>query len=125
MSLTGTIRRRDRGPLGTVEEVKRRLSGAFPGVRFTYEAQEPPGLAAVRLPLALRLWHSVFGVKARYPRHHGIFERDNSAVVEFSFEAREPVRWIRATSYGMTAGLDRNFDELSSATGWVTVYPRF
>jgi hypothetical protein len=65
------------------------------------------------------------GERRRYPNHYGYFERDIGGAVELYFEAREPVRWIRATSYGMTAGLDSNFDRLSSATGWVIEYPRF
>jgi hypothetical protein len=125
MSLTGTIRRSDRGPLGTVEEVKRHLSDAFPGTRFTYVASKPP--AVVRWPLRARLLFAVFGVRTRYPHHSGLFERDlgDPTFVQFYFEASEPVRWIRATSYGMTSGLDESFERLSAATGWVTVYPRF
>jgi hypothetical protein len=127
MSLTGTIRRRDRRPLGTVEEVKRHLSEAFPGTRFTYVASKPPGAAAIRWPLRARLLFAVFGTRTRYPHHSGLFERTlgDPAAVQFYFEASEPVRWIRATSYGMTSGLDESFARLSAATGWVTVYPRF
>ena len=44
-TLRGIIRRPDRGPLGSEEEVLVRLSEAFPGVRFQYEAEEPPGMA--------------------------------------------------------------------------------
>jgi hypothetical protein len=107
--------------------VKRHLSDAFPGARFSYHAQEPPGLAALglRLPLMLRLWLLAFGVKTRYPRYYGLFERDIGGIVEFHFEAQEPVRWVWATSYGMTGGLDANFHRLFAATGWITVYPRF
>jgi hypothetical protein len=127
MSLRGTIRRPDNGPLGTVEEVKRHLSDAFPGTRFVYQAAEPPGVAEAHknMPLFLRLWLSIFGERTNYPNHHGYFERDTGGTIEFYFEGREPVRWITATSYGMTAGLDDNFDRLSSATGWVIKYPRF
>ena len=53
--------------------------------------------------------------------HPGLFERDIGGIVEIHFEAQEPVRWVRATSYGMTGGLDANFDRLSAATGWITV----
>jgi hypothetical protein len=127
MSLTGTIRRPNRDPLGTVEEVEHHLSDAFPGVQFSYHAQEPPGLAALglRLPLMLRLWLLAFVVKTRYPCYYGLFKRDNGGTVEFHFEAQEPVRWVKATLYGMTGGLDANFDRLFAATGWITVYPRF
>ena len=78
-----------------------------------------------KMPLFLRLWLFVFGVKDRYPNYHGYFERSRGGAVEFHFLAEEPVRWIRATSYGRTGGLDSNFDRLSAATGWVVKYPRF
>jgi hypothetical protein len=127
MSLSTTIRRSDNGPLGTEEDVLRRLSEAFPGVRFECRTEEPPGLASVRkqMPLLLRLWLSVFGTKTRYPEHYGYFQTGNGGAVEFCFVAEQPVRSIAATSYGMTAGLDGNFDRLSAATGWKIVYPRF
>jgi hypothetical protein len=41
MSLSAAIRRADRQPLGTVEEVKTKLTEAFPGVQFTLV--ETPG----------------------------------------------------------------------------------
>ena len=105
----------------------RRLSDAFPGVRFEYQAEEPPGLAVARqhMTLWLRLWLFIFGTETRYPRRYGYFERATGGAVEFYFVAEQPVRWIEATSYGMTAGLDENFDRLSAATGWKIVYPRF
>jgi hypothetical protein len=105
----------------------RLLSDAFPGVRFEYQAEEPAGLALARqqMSLWLRLWLSIFGTDVRYPRRYGCFERRNGGVVEFYFVAEQPVRRIEATSYGMTAGLDENFDRLSAATGWKIVYPRF
>ena len=65
MSLEGTIRRSGGGPLGTAEEVKLRLSDAFPGVQFTFAARKPPGMAAAGVPLALRLWLAVFGGRRR------------------------------------------------------------
>lgn len=125
MSLRGTIRRSDNGPLGTEEDVKRRLSDAFPGVRFVYQAEAPPGLAQAQIPFLLRVWQLIFGVKTPYPNYHGYFEPGNGGVVEFYFQAKEPVYWITATSYGMTTGLDENFDRLFGATGWKIVYPRF
>ena len=105
----------------------RHLSDAFPGVRFAYQGEEPPGAASARkrMPLYLRLWLSVFGVGTRYPNHCGYFKRSNGGVVEFSFPAAQTVHWIEATSYGMTAGLANNFNRLSAATGWVIKYPRF
>jgi hypothetical protein len=124
MSLTGTIRRSDKGPLGTVEDVKRHLSGAFPGIRFILEKGEPPDLVEFRrnLPLWLRLWP--FKQPVRYPHWNGAYQGDGHAV-EFYVEADEPVRWIRAPSYGRTAGLDDNVDRLCAATGWIVRYPRF
>jgi len=73
----------------------------------------------------LRLWLLIFATKTGYPNYHGYFERDNGGAVEFYFLAEQPVRWITATSYGMTAGLDADFDRLFSATGWKITYPRF
>ena len=77
------------------------------------------------MALLLRFWLSIFGTKTRYPHHHGYFESGNGGAVEFYFPAIEPVRWVTATSYGMTAGLDGHFDRLFAATGWKIVYPRF
>ena len=127
MSLRGTIRRPDNRPLGTEQDVMRRLSDAFPGVRFEYQAEPPPGLTSARkyMPIFLRLWLAVFGVKTRYPNHHGYFDPGTGGAVEFYFLAKQPVHWITATAYGMTAGLNDNFDQLSAVTGWKIVYPRF
>ena len=126
MSLTGIIRRSDNGPLGSVEDVKRHLSDVFPDLQFTFEKEEPLGAAKARaqMSLFLRLWLAVFGRSVRYPRWNGLYEAHGTAV-EFQFEARDPVRYIMATSYGMTAGLDQQFDRLSAITGWKVIYPRF
>jgi hypothetical protein len=105
-----------------------RLSEAFPGIQFQYEAEEHPGIAAVRdqMPIWLRVWMFVFGTTdTPYPRRYGYFQRAGGGTVEFYFVAEQPVRWIEATSYGMTAGLDENFDRLAAATGWKILYPRF
>jgi hypothetical protein len=104
-----------------------RLSEAFPGVQFQYEAEEPPGIAVARgqMSIWLRVWLFVFGQDVPYPRRYGYFQRAGGGTVEFYFVAEQPVRWIEATSYGMTAGLDKNFDRLAAATGWKIVYPRF
>jgi hypothetical protein len=126
MSLTGTIRRPDGSPLGSVEEVKRRLSDTFPGVQFILEKEEPSGStgARQRMSLLLRLWLAEFGQRVRYPHWNGMYQAYGGAI-EFYFEVDEPVRWIKATSYGMTAGLDEYFDRLSTATGWKIEYPRY
>ncbi|WP_166302285.1 MULTISPECIES: hypothetical protein [unclassified Bradyrhizobium] len=104
-----------------------RLSDAFPGIRFQYEAEEPPGSVAARaqMSILLRAWLFLFGSDTPYPRRQGYFENGKGGSVEFYFEARQPVRSITAISYGMTAGLDDNFDRLYAATGWKIVYPRF
>jgi hypothetical protein len=127
MSLTGIIRRRDRRPLGSVEDVKRGLAGPFPGVEFTYVAEEPAASAmlARQLTLFQRVLLSILSRKTRYPHIIGDFQRPGGAALQFYFEVAEPVRWIRATSYGMTAGLDENFDRLAAETGWFVKYPRF
>jgi hypothetical protein len=124
MSITGTIRRSDRGPLGGAEDVKRHLSDAFPGVEFTFAASEPPAAAEIRARLisTLRLPSRPFSACTRYPHHHGHWEPGTGAIVQFYFDAAAPVRSIEATSYGMTGDLDANFDRLCAATGWTVVY---
>jgi hypothetical protein len=126
MSLRGTIRSPDGHPLGSVDEVRRRLADAYPGVGFTWQKQEPPAAKAVRdhMSFSLPLWLAVFGERVRYPHWAGTYD-SSSGVVEFYFEAVEPVTWVRATSYGMTAGLNDSFGRLSAATGWVVKYPWF
>ncbi|HEY2249272.1 MAG TPA: hypothetical protein VGH70_17660, partial [Bradyrhizobium sp.] len=123
----GTIRRPDNGPLGTEEEVMVGLSNAFPGVRFQYEAAEAPAAAAAYRNLSWfsRLWLTIFGTDVAYPRRYGFFESGTGGSVEFYFHAEQPVRWITATSYGRTAGLDVNFDRLYAATGWKVFYGLF
>jgi hypothetical protein len=108
MSLRGIIRRSDKSPLGSVEDVKRHLSGTFPGVRFILEKEEPPGLAKARvhMSLFLRLWIAVLGVRVRYPHWNGLYEA-RGAAVEFYFEADEPVRWIRGNFVRDDGGLGR------------------
>ncbi|WP_247361281.1 arginase family protein [Bradyrhizobium sp. 4] len=46
-------------------DVQLQLSRVFPGVRFVYLAEEPPGAIETRkhMPLTLRLWLMLFGVK--------------------------------------------------------------
>lgn len=127
MSLRGVIRRPDKAPLGTIADIQSQLSEAFPGVRFVYDAEEPKGSAQARklMPIYLRIWLSLFGVDGRYPCYRGYFVRSQGGGVEFYFEATEPVRSVSATSYGMTSGLDTNFDRLEKDAGWIVRYPRF
>ena len=93
MSLRGTIRRSDHSPLGSVEEVRQHLSDSFPGVKFTLQEEEPLGVAEAfkRISWFLRLWLIVLGDRDRYPHWYGAYEAA-SHVVEFYFEADEPVR---------------------------------
>jgi len=125
MSLTGFIRRPDGAPLGSEEEVMRQLSMHFPGVKFTYEAEEPPGSRRAKelySPL-LKLWMHFFGWSVPYPRHYGVVENPTVWVVEFHFVAKPVVPWVQTTSYGMPTGVDETFERLRQATGWVTYYP--
>ena len=126
MVLTCTIRHPKKQPLGSAQEIKRHISVAFSDVHFAYEAEEPPGMSGFRttLPLFWRSWLSVFGRDVSYPRYRGYFESKSGGAVEFYFNAHEPIFWIEAKSYGMTAGLDKHFDHLSTATGWTVRYPR-
>lgn len=102
MSLSGVVRRADKGPLGSVEDVHRELSRAFPGVRFTLVTHEPPVMARLQLSIFLRLWLALFGQRVRYPRWAGLFESGKGLAIEFCFEAKSPVRTIRVTLYGQT-----------------------
>jgi hypothetical protein len=126
MSLSGTIRRPDKGPLGSVDDVRRRLADAFPGVAFALQRAEPPADKVVRdhMSFFLPLWTAAFGARVRYPHWTGMYETSDG-VVEFYFEAVEPVAWISATAYGTTSGLNDNFARLSAATGWVVKHPWF
>ena len=94
MSLREIIRRPDRGPLGSEEEVLVRLSEAFPGVRFQYEAEEPPGMAVARgqMSIWLRVWLVVFGQDVPYPRRYGASREQAAAQSMFYFVAEQPVR---------------------------------
>ena len=124
MSITGTIRRSDRGPLGTAEDVKRHLADAFPGVELTFAASEPPAVAEARTSLqaALGLPCDLLSAGRRYPHHFGHWESGTGAIVQLYFDAEEPVRSIEAISYGMTGGLDANFGRLCAATGWTVLF---
>lgn len=123
MSLSCSIRRPDRRPLGPIADIKRQLSEAFPGTEFRYQAEEPRSIAEFkkRVPWFLRL----FAVSLRYPHYEADFKRSERGSIRFYFEADEPVRSIRATLYGLTSGLDDNFDRLTAATGWKVKYPPF
>ena len=103
----------------------RHLSTFFPGVKFTYEAEEPPGSreARKRYSLFLKLWMQFSGRGVPYPRHHGVVENRMGWVIEFHFVAKPVVAWVQTTSCGMPTGVDEIFERLRQATGWVTYYP--
>jgi hypothetical protein len=125
MSLTGFIRRPDRAPLGSDDEVKLQLSTHFPGVKFRYEAEEPSAYGELRKHLSLfqRFWRHFFLWDVPYPRHSGDIQSPSGWAIEFRFVAGPSVPWIAATAYGRTAGLDATFERLEQATGWETYYP--
>jgi hypothetical protein len=110
--------------LGSVEDVRRELSQAFPGARFVLVTDEPPAMARVQLPIFLRLWLALFVLRVRYPHWIGLFESGKGFVIEFYF-AKSPVRTIRVTLYGRPTGAGSYFQHLSSATGWQVKYPSF
>src|SRR5262245_57671953 len=101
----------------------RQLHTFFPGVSFTYEAERPIEMEAVKLSLLLRLWLYFFGWEVPYPRYCGLVESPTGWAIQFYFVSGPTVQWVRATSYGRTAGLDATFERLRKATGWVTYYP--
>jgi hypothetical protein len=108
-----------------VEDVRRQLSEVFPGVRFTLVEREPDAEARVRFSPLLRLWLALFGLRIRYPHYVCIYESETGFAIEFYFEAKMPIRRIRATLYGQTSGADRLFRQLSSSTTWQVKYPPF
>jgi hypothetical protein len=89
MGFSAVIRRPDKGPLGSVDEVRRELYRAFPGAQFTLIEREAPPVAQVRLSLSpfLRLWFALFGGRVRYPHYSGGYEDKSGFAVEFYFEA--------------------------------------
>jgi hypothetical protein len=127
MSLRGVIERPDKAPLGSIAQVKQQLAEVFPGVTFVYQAEEPDGAKAAWANMSplLRIWLFFFGVDGRYPNYSGYFTGDQGGMIEFYFEAVEPIRTISATSYGRTGGLDDYFDRLARKSGWVIQYPRY
>ena len=76
-----------------------------------------------QMSIWLRVW--LFVYRYSLPAALWILPASKRRHSQFNFVAEQPVRWIEATSYGMTAGLDENFDHLAAATGWKIVYPRF
>ncbi len=124
MSLSAAITRADRQPLGTVEEVKTRLTEAFPGVQFTLV--ETPGPNSIprfsRLGIFLAMWSLLGLVRSPpYPHWHGLFLGIGAA--EFTFDQKEPIRIIEVMLYGRTTGLVPHFANLSANTGWEIKYP--
>ncbi len=126
MSLSAVIRRPDRQPLGTVEEVKARLSEAFPGMEFMLV--ESPGPNAIppfsRLGIFLAFWTFLGLARSPpYPHWHGLFQGIGAA--EFTFDQKEPIRLIQVVLYGRTTGLVPHLDKLTASTGWQIKYPPF
>jgi hypothetical protein len=126
MSLSGIVRRRDRQPLGSPEQVKTQLSGAFPGTRFLLiRAEDDIGPAHFRrrrfglAPLLLWLW------EPRYPRWKGHFQ-GNEYAATFELDAGPIVKKVEFTLYGQGANpADVHFATLVEQTGWQIKLPRF
>ena len=130
MSLRGVIRKSDRTALGSVTDVQLQLSRVFPGVRFVYLAEEPPGAieAQKHMSFVLRLWLILFGVGGRYPCCKGYWEHVEDlggGTIEFYFETKGPVRYVSATGYGRTGGFDALLEQLEKNTGWKIGYGFF
>lgn len=125
MSSRVSIRRTDDAPLGSVADVKRHLSEAFPGMRFTWVDAEPRGVAAPgeRVSLLRRFWLVLMGRRVSYAHWTGAYGGPGYAV-ELYFETDEPVRWVRATVSTPTADVRGRLDRLCAATGWSAVYSR-
>src|ERR1700692_1131464 len=112
MSFGQVIRRADRQPLGSDEEVKAKLDEAFPGMRYA-RVDRPPPLPLPRWSLRsslvrLVLWFN----RPRYPYWSSHFEGDQF-IAEFHFDFGSAVREIRVTLYGRgTAAAKPHFAKL-------------
>jgi hypothetical protein len=123
MSLSAVIRRNDRQPLGSVEEVKARLTEAFPGVEFTLIKEPGPQSPLFsRTGIFLAIW-SFLGLlrSPPYPHWYGLFRMKFTA--EFVFDQKEPIREIQVMLYGNTGGAELYFNRLSNGTGWQIKFP--
>lgn len=119
MALDAVIRRGDRQPLGSLEQVKAQIEKAFPGTQFKFVRDDGiPSWLNPALPL-LELLGS------RYPCWEGTFEGDMLIAV-FDLGAGPIVEAVRVTLYGQgTTNADPHFAILSGETGWETEYPEF
>ena len=118
MGLDQVIRRPDRRPLGSDEQVKAGLDKAFPGMRYVRVEESPPlPLPRWRLRanlVRLMLWLN----RPRYPYWSTHFEGDQF-IAEFSFDSASAVGEIRVTLYGRgVTGVNPYFANLSASTGW-------
>ena len=123
MSIDGVIRRGDRKPLGSPEQVKAQLNEAFPGTQFIFVRDggvvPPLGFSLV----SLLVW--LFAIRGEYPHWEGIFEGDEFAAV-FTVGTRPSIKSVRVTLYGRgTPNANVYFATLSKQTGWQTKFPWF
>jgi hypothetical protein len=122
MALGGIIRRRDKRPLGSPEQVKAALLEVFPGTRFALMRDpglpRPRGFSATALLIRLSEWMS----RVRYPHWEGTFECGEFAAV-FELDAEQTVTAVRVTLYGRgTPSATAYFSKLSEQTGWQTKF---
>ena len=118
MSLSARLYRRDRQPLGTVDQVQESLTHFFPDTRFIKVVG--PGSRAEDLNLSwwLRAWLFIFSDEVQYPFWEGRFERDQFAVV-FNLGPDPLVQSVRVALYGRaTPAATPLFDALTGKTGW-------
>jgi hypothetical protein len=118
MGLSAVIRRPDRQPLGSVEEVQQKVIDAFPGTSFAIEhgqgAIQPRGFSVGALLLRF--------FRARYPYCEGHYEGKEFAVT-FNLGSEPTVRAIRVTLYGRgTVAATSQFENLYKTTGWKIRY---
>ena len=121
MSISGIIRRGDRRPLGSLEQVKTRLNEAFPGTQFTFVSDsnviQPSGFNLVRLLFWL--------FNPRCPHWEGSFEGGEFIAV-FSIDSGPIVDTVEVTLYGRgTSSTTAHFARLAEKTGWQTEFPKF
>ena|SRR5437899_7108371 len=128
MSLSGIIRRGDRQPLGSPEQVKTRLNKTFPGTQFTLvhesSVTQPKGF---ELPSGFGLVSLLFWLfKPRYPYWEGSFEAGKFAAV-FELGAGPTVKhiWSRDGKYGRPLRHTLRANGLANKISWILACQRF
>jgi hypothetical protein len=120
VSIDGVIRRGDRKPLGSTEEVKAQLGKAFPGIQFTFVRDGGVAPSLGFSFVSLLVW--LFAIREDFPHWEGSFEGDEFIAV-FTVGTRPSVKAVRVTLYGRgTTNANAYFTTLFKQTGWRTKF---